>query len=79
MVLHMIIISYFIQFAEEFDDQFEYLRENTEKYITFSVPIKKEHDNGKISIYKLTFTDSYRFMQSKLSDLVDKLFGIFNK
>ena len=43
------------------------------------MPIKKEHDNGKISIYKLTFTDSYRFMQSKLSDLVDNLFGIFNK
>ena len=33
--------------AEEFEDQFECLRENTEKYITFSVPIKKELDNGK--------------------------------
>ena len=73
MVLHMIIISYFIQFAEEFDDQFEYLRENTEKYITFSVPIKKELDNSKTITYKLKFIDSFRFMLTSLSSLVDNL------
>ena len=28
--------------AEKFEGKFEYLGENTEKYITFSVPIKKE-------------------------------------
>ena len=28
--------------AEEFEGEFECLGENTEKYITFSVPIKKE-------------------------------------
>ena len=33
--------------ATEFKGNFERLGENTEKYITFSVPIKKEHDNGK--------------------------------
>ena len=33
------------QLAKEFDGQFECLGENTEKYITFSVPIKKEIDN----------------------------------
>ena len=38
---------------QEFDCQFECLGENTEKYITFSVPIKKELDNGKIMTYKL--------------------------
>ena len=27
---------------EEFETEFECLRENTEKYITFSVPVKKE-------------------------------------
>ena len=69
----MIIISYFIQFAEEFDDQFEYLRENTEKYITFSVPIKKELDNSKTITYKLKFIDSFRFMLTSLSSLVDNL------
>ena len=35
------------QLAREFKGCFECLGENTEKYITFSVPIKKEHDNGK--------------------------------
>ena len=29
------------ELAKEFDGQFERLEENTEKYITFSVPIKK--------------------------------------
>ena len=35
--------------AEEFKGEFECLGENTEKYITFSVPLKKENDNGKKS------------------------------
>ena len=35
------------QLAEEFEGHFERLRENIEKYITFSVPIKKEVVNGK--------------------------------
>ena len=30
-----------IEFAEEFERQFTCLGENTEKYITFSVPIQK--------------------------------------
>ena len=55
---------------KESEGEFECLHENTEKYITFSVPLKKE-DDGKIT-YKLKFIDSYRFVQSKLSDLVDK-------
>ena len=33
--------------AEEFEGEFECLEENTGKYITFSVPLKKENDNGK--------------------------------
>ena len=36
---------------EEFEGEFECLGENTEKYITFSVPLKKE-DDGKVT-YKL--------------------------
>ena len=55
------------------------LRRKRKKIFTFSVPIKKERDDGKISTYKLKFIDSYRFMQSKLLDLVDNLSGIFNK
>ena len=65
--------------AREFKGYFKCLREDTEKYITFSVPIKKEHDNGKTTTYKLKSIDSYRFMQDSLSNLVDNLSGIDNK
>ena len=55
------------------------LRENTEKYITFSVPLKKENDNGEIITYKLKFIDSYRFMQTSSSNLVDNLSEVYDK
>ena len=61
------------ELAEEFNGQFHCLGENTEKYITFSVPIKKENDNHKTITYKIKFIDTCRFMQSKLSDLADNL------
>ena len=35
------------ELAEEFEGQLESLGENTEKYITFSVLIKKELENNK--------------------------------
>ena len=69
------------ELAEEFEGEFELLRENTEKYITFSIPIKKEITkkvkNGndiitKIS-YKIKFIDSYRFMSTSQSNLVSNL------
>ena len=70
--------------AEEFEEEFECLGENTEKYITFSVPIKKEitkkdkDDNDKITkiSYKLKFIDSYRFMPCSLSSLVTNLVNL---
>ena len=43
------------------------------KYITFSVPIKKELNNGKLITYKLKLTDSFRFMLSSLSRVVYNL------
>ena len=53
-----------------------------EKYITFSVPIKKEvndYDGQKKAItYKLKFIDSFRFMRDSSSNLVDNTSGIFN-
>ena len=49
------------QLAKEFEGQFECLGENTEKYITFSVPIKKEHDNGKTITYKLKLQITCKF------------------
>ena len=61
--------------AEEFDGEFECLGENTEKYISFSVPIKKEitKKDKIVKIYKIKFIDSYRFMSTSLSKLVDNL------
>ena len=41
--------------------------------MTFSVPIKKELDNGKTVTYKLKFIDSFRFMSASLSKLVKYL------
>ena len=62
------------ELACEFDSNFECLRENTEKYITFSVPIKKRIENKSIDIsYKIKFIDSFRFMATSLSKLVDNL------
>ena len=54
------------QLAKKFKGSFECLGENTEKYITFSAPIKKGYDNGKTTICRLKFIDSCRFMQDSL-------------
>ena len=69
------------ELAEEFEGEFECLGENTEKYIIFSVPVKKEitkkdkNGNDKITkiSYKIKFIDSYRFMSILLSNLVSNL------
>ena len=69
------------ELAEEFEGEFECLSENTEKYITFSVPIKKEitkigkDSNDKVMkiSYKINFIDSFIFMSSSLSNLFDNL------
>ena len=50
------------ELAEEFKSQFECLGENTEIYITFSVPSKKEYDIDRTITYKIKFIDSCRFM-----------------
>ena len=55
------------ELAEEFKGQFECLGESTEKYITFSIPIKKQitkidkDGNDKIVniSYKIKFIDSF--------------------
>ena len=49
-----------------------------EIYSTFSVPIKKECDDGKTIVYKLRFIVSFRFMSTSLSELVDNMSGNFN-
>ena len=68
------------ELVKEFEGNFECLGKNTEKYIIFSVPIKKTIDNKDLEInYKIKFIDSYRFMSSSLSKLLDNLSeGIHN-
>ena len=69
------------ELAEEFKKTFTCLGENTEKYITFTVPIEKEviriDKNGeeitKNISYILHFIESTRFMASTLSNLVNNL------
>ena len=66
------------ELAEEFEGQFKCLGEYTEKFITFSVPIKeqttkidKDGNDEIVNIsYKIKFIDSFRFMSSSLSSLL---------
>ena len=67
--------------AEEFKKLFMFLGENTEKYIIFTVPIKKEvariDKNGeemtKNISYILQFIGSTIFIASSLSNLINNL------
>ena len=67
--------------ANAFDGHFECIGENSEKYKTFSIPIKKKlidkegNETTKITPYKIKFTDSIRFMATSLLNLVDNLMG----
>ena len=62
------------ELACEFDGNFECLGESTEKYVTFSVPIKKRIEDKNMDItYKIKFIDKFRFMATSLSKLVDNL------
>ena len=78
---HMIELYIIKELAEEFEGELECLRENTEKYITFPVPIKKEikkrDENGNDKIMKISckikFSDSFRFISTSLSSIVDVL------
>ena len=66
---------------KELAEEFTCLRENTEKYITFTVPIEKEvtriDKNGeeitKNISYIFEFIDNPRFMASSLSNLLNNL------
>ena len=62
------------ELVKELEGDFECLGENTEKYITFSAPIKKKIENKNIEItYKTKFIFSYRFMSSSLLKPIDNL------
>ena len=73
--------------AEEVIKQFTCLGENTEKYITFTVPIEKEvrriekneKEITKNVFYILQIIDSARVMESLLSNLINNLFEEIHK
>ena len=65
--------------AEEFKGNIDCLGENTENYLIFSVPLKKEIKDNKLVTCKLKLIDSSRFMNASLSSLVDNLSEINNK
>ena len=58
--------------AREFKGNSGFLGENTEKYISFNVPFKKVINDKEIK-YKIRISDSCRFIQDSLSNLVDNL------
>ena len=66
-----------IVLAEEFEEQFKVLGVNTEKYVTFSVPVQKEIENDKKKKKKIAcrikIIYSVRFTVSSLLTLVDNL------
>ena len=88
IIIHSITYdTHFIlnQLAIKIKGELNCLGDDMEKYITFSVPIKKEVNNydgngskKKTITFKLKFIDSFRFMPHSLSNLVDNTFGIFN-
>ena len=51
-------------------DGIKCLGEDTEKYISFSVPLSKD---GESFTYKLKFIDSFRLMNRSLANLTDNL------
>ena len=69
------------ELANKSEGQFECLREITENYTTFFVPIEKEvtiidkYSNGSVVTisHKIKFIDSARFMATSLSNIVDNL------
>ena len=55
------------------EEQFDCLQDNTEKYITFPVPLQRENANSNTIGCKIKFINSIKFMTSSLSNLGDNL------
>ena len=73
--LHLLIKD----LAKEFKSDIYCLGENTEKYISFSIPIRNKKIDKETINYNLKFIDSYRFMNFSLDSLVVNLSEIKNK
>ena len=67
------MITIITELTEEFEGQLRSLGENAENYLPFSVPIKKENENGKTVTYKIKLIDNIRFLVSALLSLAYNL------
>ena len=65
--------------AREFKGNFECFVENTDKYISITVPFKKGINDDEEIKYRIRISDSFRFIQDSLSTLVDNLPELKNK
>ena len=65
--------------AKELKSNIYCLGENTEKYISFSLPILNKKIYNESINYNLKFIDIYRFMNFWLDELVDNLLEINRK
>ena len=54
------------QLVEEFKGDLDCIGQNMEKYITFSVPIKKKCGDGKTIAHNFKFIASFRFIPTSL-------------
>ena len=67
------------ELAKEFRSEMRYIPQNTNKYMSFSIPIRKEikeeqkEQKKKVITYNLKFIDSAKHMNSALSTLVNNL------
>ena len=64
------------QISKDFNGYFTCIGENTEKYVSFSMNVVKMDTSNKKKrpeTYRLKIIDSYRFMGSKLENLVNNL------
>ena len=70
----LVMILILNQLAIEYKDALNCIGDNMEKYITLSLPIKKECDNKAVT-YKLKFID---IKSDSLSNLANNTSGTFN-
>ena len=63
--------------AKEFRSEMRCIPLNTDKYMSFLIPLKKQITDDKFVTCNLKFIDSNRFMDDSLSNLVNKLSELY--
>ena len=71
VILNKTIILSSKSCQRNFKDNLNVQEKTLQKYITFTVTIEKELENGNIVTCKIKFIDSLGFMSNSLSNLAD--------